>query len=227
MARRSSCAASAPAAIPKVGRIGLLYFTDSRGRIVTEMSAMRLAEDFFFLITAATAQWHDLEWLQRHMPTGAAFTLTDVTQDFGCQILTGPRSRDILASLTDADLTQPWLSHQSAQLEGIWVQLVRVSFAGELGWEVHSKTADTAAIYDMLMRAGQRHGLEPFGMFALNALRIEKGYRAWKGDLSSDYTMTEAALDRFVSTRQAAGFSRQGGPPGRTQRGSEETLRHA
>lgn len=184
--------------IPKVGRIGLLYFADTRGRIVTEMTAMRIAEDMFFLITAAVAQWHDLEWLERHVPEGAGFTLTDVTKDFGCQILTGPKSREILATLTEADLTQPWLTHQSAQLNGTWVQLVRVSFAGELGWEVHSKASDTAAVYDMLLEAGRPFGLKPFGMWALNCLRVEKGYRAWKGDLSTDYTLLEAGLERFV-----------------------------
>ncbi|WP_333712694.1 GcvT family protein [Yoonia sp.] len=184
--------------IPKVGRIGLLYFADDRGRIVTEMSAMRLDEDFFFLITAAVAQWHDMEWLQKHLPEAAAFTLTDVTKEFSCQILTGPKSRQILAGLTDADLSLPWLTHQSAQLDGTWVQLVRVSFAGELGWEVHSKVEDTPAVYDALLRAGTPLGMKPFGMFALNALRMEKGYRAWKGDLSTDYSMLEGGLDRFV-----------------------------
>jgi dimethylglycine dehydrogenase len=184
--------------IPKVGRIGLLYFADDRGRIVTEMSAMRLDEDSFFLITAAVAQWHDMEWLQKHLPEGAEFTLTDVTKEFSCQILSGPKSREILASLTDADLTQPWLTHQSAQLDGTWVQLVRVSFAGELGWEIHSKIEDTPTVYDALMRAGTPLGMKPFGMFALNALRMEKGYRAWKGDLSTDYSMLEGGLERFV-----------------------------
>ncbi len=192
--------------IPKVGRIGLLYFADSRGRIVTEMSAMRLAEDFFFLITAASAQWHDLEWLQRHIPAGAGFSLSDVTRAFSCQILSGPKSRDILASLTDADLSQPWLTHQSAQLGDIWVQLVRVSFAGELGWEVHSKIEDTARVYDMLIEAGTPHGLKPFGMYALNSLRIEKGYRAWKGDLSTDYSLLEGGLDRFVKLDKPQDF---------------------
>ncbi len=192
--------------IPKTGRIGLLYFADDRGRIVTEMSAMRLDEDDFFLITAGAAQWHDLEWLQRHAPKDAPFTLTDVTRDFSCQILTGPKSRDILAKLTDADLSQPWLSHQSAQLGETWVQLVRVSFAGELGWEVHSKVADTPAVYAMLSDAGAEFGLKPFGMYALNSLRIEKGYRAWKGDLSTDYTMLQGGLDRFVKLDKPQDF---------------------
>ncbi len=75
---------------------------------------------------------------------------------------------------------------------------MRVSFAGELGWELHTKVADTAAVFDAVWDAGQKHGLKPFGMFALDSLRLEKGYRAWKGDLSTDYTILQGGLERFV-----------------------------
>lgn len=184
--------------LPKPGRIGLAYFSDDKGRIVTEMSVMALEEDFFFLITAATAQWHDFEWLQKHLPKDAAFTLNDVTESFTCQILSGPKSRDILAEVSDADLAKGWLTHQSVQIAGRWCQLVRVSFAGELGWEIHTKIDDTAVIFDAVWAAGQKHGLKPFGMEALDSLRIEKGYRAWKGDLSTDYTILQGGLERFV-----------------------------
>lgn len=184
--------------VPKPGRIGLAYFSDDKGRIVTEMSVMMLDEDFFFLITAATAQWHDLEWLQKHLPADAAFTLDDVTTQFSCQILTGPKSRDILAEVSDADLAKGWLTHQTAQIAGRYCQLVRVSFAGELGWEIHTKVEDTATIFDAVWAAGEKHGLKPFGMEALDSLRIEKGYRAWKGDLSTDYTILQGGLERFV-----------------------------
>ncbi|WP_337182541.1 FAD-dependent oxidoreductase [Shinella sp.] len=184
--------------VPKPGRIGLAYFADDKGRIVTEMSVMMLDEDFFFLITAATAQWHDFEWLAKHRPKDAAFTIDDVTDNFSCQILSGPNSRAILAEVSDADLSKGWLTHQPAQIAGRWCQLVRVSFAGELGWEIHTKIEDTAAIFDALWAAGQKHGLKPFGMEALDSLRIEKGYRAWKGDLSTDYTVLQGGLDRFV-----------------------------
>jgi dimethylglycine dehydrogenase len=184
--------------VPKPGRIGLGYFADTKGRIVTEMSIMALADDFFFLITAAVAQSHDFEWLIKHMPQGALFSIQDVTEAFSCQILSGPKSRAILAACSTGDLALPWLTHQSAQIGGHWCQLVRVSFAGELGWEIHSKVEDTTAIFDAVLEAGQAHGLKPFGMFALNSLRLEKGYRAWKGDLSTDYTVLQGGLERFV-----------------------------
>ncbi|MEM7189651.1 MAG: glycine cleavage T C-terminal barrel domain-containing protein, partial [Pseudomonadota bacterium] len=197
-------------ALPKVGRIGLGYFSDDKGRIVTEMSLMRLEEDKFMLITAATAEWHDKEWLERHLPDGAAISITDMTEVFSCQIVTGPNSRALLAEITDADMSLPWLSHQTTQVAGKHVQLVRVSFAGELGWEIHSKVEDTAAIWEALWAHGEKHGLRPFGMFALDSLRIEKGYRAWKGDLSTDYTMLEGGLDRFVKLDKPQDF------PGKT-----------
>ncbi|MGJ8533253.1 MAG: GcvT family protein [Alphaproteobacteria bacterium] len=183
---------------PKPGRMGLAYSSDRDGRILTEMSIMALDQDFFFLTTAAPAQQHDFEWLQRHLPDGSDIEIQDVSDAFSCQVLTGPNARAILNELCDADLQLSWLSHQTAQIADRHCQLVRVSFAGELGWEIHSKIDDTAAIFDALMIAGQSHGLKPFGMFALNSLRLEKGYRAWKTDLSTDYTLLEGGMARFI-----------------------------
>ena len=179
-------------ALPRVGRIGLGYFSDDKGRIVTEMSVMRIADDEILLITAAAAQWHDFELLYKSLPEG--LSLVDLTKDYSTLVVTGPESRTLLAGMTDADLTQPWLTHQEAPVAGQSARLVRVSFAGELGWEIHAVNANIPAIYDALIAGGAK----PYGMFAMNALRLEKGYRAWKGDLSTDYTMLEGGLDRFI-----------------------------
>ena len=184
--------------LPRPGRAGLAYFADTRGRIATEMSIMAHGEDEFTLITAAIAQWHDGEWLKSHLPAHGGVTVADVTTQFACQILTGPKSRDILAAVTAADLRLPWLSHQESIIAGCQCRLVRVSFAGELGWEVHSRIGDTAAVFDAVWAAGRPHGLVPFGMEALDSLRIEKGYRGWKSDLSADYSLLEAGLERFI-----------------------------
>jgi dimethylglycine dehydrogenase len=159
---------------------------------VTEFSCIRLQEDSFVLITAATAQWHDGELVRRALPEG--LSLRETTTERDALLLAGPKSREILAGLTDAALSLPWLSHQHATVAGQKAFLMRVSFTGELGWEIHAENAAIPAIYEALMAAG----VKPFGMFALNSLRIEKGYRAWKGDLSTDYSMLEGGLDRFV-----------------------------
>ncbi|PUB18474.1 GcvT family protein [Yoonia sediminilitoris] len=188
-------------ALPSVGRMNLAYFPDSRGRILTEMSVMRHSDDHFTLITAATAQWHDYEVLARNLPDG--ISLTDHTTDYSTLIVTGPKSRDLFTALgTDADLSLPWLSHQPAKVAGIDCALARVSFAGELGWEIHAANANLPALYNAVLGAGA----VPFGMFALNALRIEKGYRAWKGDLSTDYTLLEGGLERFIRFDKASDF---------------------
>ncbi len=187
--------------IPKVGRIGLIYVADHRGRILTEMSCIRLEEDSFVLITAATAQWHDGELVKRSVPDGV--TVTETTRDRDCLIVAGPKSRDVLAGLTDADLSMGWLTHQHATVAGKPAFLIRVSFTGELGWEVHASNENMPAIYEAILTAGAK----PFGMWALNSLRIEKGYRAWKGDLSTDYTLFEGGLDRFVKLDKPQDFT--------------------
>jgi dimethylglycine dehydrogenase len=179
--------------LPKEGRVGLAYFPDTRGRIVTEMSVMNHGPEKVGLITASVAQWHDREWLWRAAPEG--IMVTDHSAEVECLLVTGPAARDVLGPLTDADLSLPWLSVQEAKVAGCAVGLLRVSFAGELGWEVHCAVADAPRVWDAVTAAGAK----PFGMWALNSLRVEKGYRAWKGDLSTDYSLLEGGLDRFVN----------------------------
>ncbi len=186
--------------LPKVGRMNLGYFPDTRGRILTEMSIMRHTEDHFTLITAASAQWHDRDMLAKDLPEG--LTLSDHTTEYSTLIVTGPKSRDLFASIAEADLTLSWLSLQTAKVAGHDAALARVSFAGELGWEIHAANAAMPAIYDAVLAAGAI----PFGMYALNSLRIEKGYRAWKGDLSTDYSLLEGGLDRFVKLDKPQDF---------------------
>ncbi|MFY0308274.1 FAD-dependent oxidoreductase [Leisingera sp. D0M16] len=186
--------------LPKIGRINLVYIADSRGRILTEMSCMRLGEDDFVMITAATAQWHDRDLLVNAMP--ATVSVEDVTTTRDTLIVTGPKSRDLLAAISDADLQAGWLTHQAATVAGKPAHLVRVSFAGELGWEVHALNEDMPAIYEAILAGGAK----PFGMYALNSLRLEKGYRAWKGDLSTDYSLLEGGLERFVKLDKPQDF---------------------
>jgi dimethylglycine dehydrogenase len=187
--------------LPKVGRMNLAYFGDNRGRILTEMSILRHGEDHFTLITAATAQWHDFDVLRPARDAG--LSLTDHTTEYSTLIVTGPQSRALFEALeTKADLSLGWLTHQAAEVAGKPCALARVSFAGELAWEIHAANTDIPALYDAVIGAGAK----PFGMFALNSMRIEKGYRAWKGDLSTDYTLLEGGLDRFVKLDKPQDF---------------------
>ncbi len=199
--------------LPKHGRVGLCYFPDNRGRVLTEMSAMVHSDEEVGLITAAVAQWHDAEILSRQAPEG--ITVTDHTDKVECMLVTGPSARDILAPLTEGhDLQAAWLSvSMDGTVAGKPCALLRVSFAGELGWEIHCDPADAPAIWDAVTGAGAK----PFGMYALNSLRVEKGYRAWKGDLSTDYSLIESGLDRFISFKKNVDF------PGRDKLLAEKT----
>jgi dimethylglycine dehydrogenase len=116
-------------------------------------------------------------------------------------LVTGPKSPAIIAAATGqstASTDFPWLSFQSCQIANCDATAIRVSFAGEAGWEIHCNMADIVAVYDVIMAAGAPHNLGHFGMLALDSMRLEKGYRAWKSDLTSDYTMLESGLDRWV-----------------------------
>ncbi|MDB2421312.1 FAD-dependent oxidoreductase [Paracoccaceae bacterium] len=204
--------------IPKVGRMNLIYISDTRGRILTELSCIRLGEDNFVLITAASAQWHDGELIRKSVPEGV--NVRETTTERDTLVVTGPTSRAVLAGISDADLEQGWLTHQWATVAGQKAFLIRVSFAGELGWEIHSENAVMPAIYDALLAAGAK----PFGMYALNSLRIEKGYRAWKGDLSTDYTLLEGGLERFVKLDKSQDFTGKAAILSEKQSGREKAF---
>ena len=180
--------------LPAIDRMNLAYFPDERGRVLTEMSIMRHDLNKFTLITAGAAQWHDYEILKLGINKNQNVEVSDITNNWTCLIVTGPNSRSLINSISNADLTLPWLSLQKAKIEKKQILLARVSYAGELGWEIHAKNEDMSLIYEKVLS----EGATPFGMFALDSLRVEKGYRAWKGDLSTDYSLLESGLERFI-----------------------------
>lgn len=186
--------------LAKIGRLNLIYFATDRGHVLTEMSCIRHGEDDFTLMTAAIAQWHDFEVLSRNLPQG--LSLVDQTNTTTTLLVSGPKARALFGRVSDADLELGWLTHQTATVAGKPVTLARVSFVGELGWEVHCAVADAAEIYAAIREAGAT----PFGMYALNSMRIEKGYLSWKGDLSTDYSMLETGLGRFVKLDKPQNF---------------------
>ena len=180
--------------LPAIDRMNLAYFPDERGRVLTEMSIMRHDLNKFTLITAGAAQWHDYEILKLGINKNQNVEVSDITNNWTCLIVTGPNSRSLINRISNADLMLPWLSLQKATIEDKQILLARVSYAGELGWEIHAKNEDMSLIYEKVLS----EGATPFGMFALDSLRVEKGYRAWKGDLSTDYSLLESGLERFI-----------------------------
>ena len=188
--------------LPKIGRIGLIYFASAKGKILSEMTATCLAEDKILLMTGAGAYWHDRDLLQFDMPRDGSISLTDVTAEMATLLVTGPKAPALLGEVAGVAMSHAdfaWLSHQQLSIAGVTVTAIRVSFAGEAGWELHCPMGDVAAVYDAIMEKGTAHQLGHFGMLALDSMRLEKGYRSWKSDLTSDYSMLESGLERWVN----------------------------
>ena len=187
--------------VPGEGRIALAHALTPLGGIESEFTATRLGADRFYLLSAAVARIHDFDWLTRHRRAGEEVEIADVTDDYGVLLVTGPRARDLLARLTDADLGSdafPWLSAREIEVADVPLRALRVSYAGELGWELHHPIKRMAALYDAVMGAGGDLGVADVGLYAFDALRMEKGYKAWGLELTTELTPVEGGLDRFV-----------------------------
>jgi len=185
----------------KDGGMRLVHMLTDTGGIECEMTITRLAADRYYLNSAIMGTTHDEDWLNNHILDGEDVTVIDVTDATGLLGVTGPRSRDLLQPLTDADLSNTsfrWLTGQEIDVAGIPCKALRVSYVGELGWELHMPIEEMAALYDAIVEAGGPHGLVHFGAYAMNVMRIEKGYKAWGSELTTEITPIEARIERFV-----------------------------
>lgn len=189
-------------AMPKKdGRIALAHMLTNDGRIESEVTVTRISENNFYLLSSVVAQIHDYDWLVQHLNEGEDVTVTDVTDATGMLLLTGPRARDVLSACTQSDLSNDafkWLSAQQIEVGGVSCRALRVSYAGELGWELHHPIADIGKLYDALWAAGEAHGIADFGAYAFNSLRMEKAYKGWGTELTTEITMAEADIMRFA-----------------------------
>ena len=185
------------------GRIGLMHVLTEAGGVASEFTVARLAADYYYLTSAAAAERHDEDVLRRH---AAGFTEIDVvnrTEHLGVLGLMGPEARTVLGTVTDADLDDdafPWLSARTIRIGGVQARALRVSYVGECGWELHVAMADLSTLHEALCAAGDPVALRPFGAYAMNSLRLEKGYRAWGTDLTTERTPIEAGLGHLVRT---------------------------
>lgn len=193
------CANRIPA---KDGGLVLGHLLNQNGFIESEMTITRLGPERFYVLSAAVAQIHDFDQLTWRLRYGERVAVADVTDDYGVLVLAGPRSRDVLAACTEIDLSNAafrWLTAREATAAGeAGVRLLRVNYVGELGWEVHCPMAAMPAVFEALMVAGRPHGIALFGSYAMNSLRMEKAYRGWGSELTSEVDMVEAAMERFL-----------------------------
>ena len=186
----------------KTGGIALVHLLSPGGRIQGEMTITRLADDRFYALSAAAAQLRDLDLLTQSAAPGESVLIEDVTEERGVLVVSGPRARELLQRLTDADLGNvafPWLRGREVRIAGQPVRALRVSYVGELGFELHPPMAALAALYDAIWKAGQAFGIANYGLYAVNSLRMEKAYKAWGSELTNELNMLEADMPRFVN----------------------------
>lgn len=187
------------------GRVTYTQILNSRGGIEADLTVARLSEDRFYVVTGTGFRSHDYGWIADHL-TGAA-RIEDVTEGWGTLSLMGPRARDVLASTTRDDVSDgafPFAHAREIGIAGQRVRALRITYVGELGWELHVPLDGLAEVYDALMATG--HGLRPAGYRAIESLRLEKGYRAWSSDITPNDTPFEAGLGWAVKMRANVPF---------------------
>jgi 4-methylaminobutanoate oxidase (formaldehyde-forming) len=190
-----------------VGRLTYTQLLNTRGGIEADLTVARLSDDHFYIVTGTGFRTHDLAWIADHLPATGC-TLTDVTEDWGTLSLMGPLARNVLAKVTDADVSNsafPFGHVRNIAIAGAKVRALRVTYVGELGWELHTPLAQTGAVFDALMAAGGAD-IRPVGYRALESLRLEKGYRAWSSDITPNDTPFEAGLGWAVKLKANTPF---------------------
>ncbi len=193
---RMSCSA-----IPsRDGKVNLCYFLNDRGHVLAEATIARMGKEHYWYGCAAAAEWHDRDWLHRNLPDSV--TLTEKVTTHTTLVLAGPRARDLLQSVSPSDefsseLFLP-MEVKALLVGGVSVVAMRVSYSGELAWELHVANEDLVKLYEVLLRAGEDFNMVQFGLYAAESMRLEKGYMHWKADLIYEHNALEAGLSRFV-----------------------------
>jgi 4-methylaminobutanoate oxidase (formaldehyde-forming) len=191
------------------GRVIYTQWLNERGGIEADLTVTRLTETAFMVVGGAETEVRDFYWLKRHIPDDAHCVLTNVTSGMGVISIMGPRARDLLQSLTPADLSHagfPFATSREIEMGFGHVRASRITFVGELGWELYIPTELMQHLYDLIAAAGESYQLVHAGYHALNSLRLEKAYRHWSHDITDEDTPLEAGLGFVVKFDKPGGF---------------------
>jgi sarcosine dehydrogenase len=207
------------------GRVTYTQMLNGRGGIECDLTVSRFAPDLFFIVTGTGFRTHDLAWITGNLPAGMAVEVADVTEAYGCLALMGPRARDVLAKATADDVSNaalPYGACREIAVAGVKLRALRLTYVGELGFELHVPADGMEKVYAALIEAGRPHGIADAGYRAIESLRLEKAYRAWGADINADTTPYEAGLGFAVRKDFSAPFlgrealvRQQGAPLGR------------
>lgn len=192
-----------------VGALTYTQMLNDHGGIECDLTVARVAEDEFYIVTGTGFVTRDFTWIARNIPAGMDAALTDVTDAGSVLSLFGPKARDILGAVTGDDISDaalPFGQWRRIIIAGAEVMALRITYVGELGWELHMPVAAAGAVFDALHKAGAAHGMANAGYRAIETLRLEKGYRAWGADIGPDHTPDEAGLGWAVKLKSGADF---------------------
>ncbi|MDQ7246853.1 GcvT family protein [Dongia sedimenti] len=191
---------------------GSLVYTqmlNARGGIECDLTVTRRADDAYYIVTGTGFATHDFHWIRSHIPEGLDARLVDVSGAFGALALMGPRAREVLQAVAQGDLSNqafPFGTAQEIMVSGAPVFALRVTYVGELGWELHIPMDSLGTVYEALMQAGKSHGIVNAGYRAIESLRLEKFYRAWSSDISPDHSPLEAGMAWAVKLKKNTPF---------------------
>jgi dimethylglycine dehydrogenase len=194
------------------GGIVLAHALNDHGGIESEFTITRLAENRFYLLSAAVAELRDLDLLNHAKKKFENVTISNITEEYGALVVVGPRSRELLVKITDASLSNdhfPWLTGKEIVIAGVPTRALRINYVGELGWELHTPMTQLEQVYDEVWAAGEALGIADVGGYAVNGLRLEKAYAGWGVELTNEITMIEAGLERFVKFEKGAFVGRE------------------
>ncbi len=192
-----------------VGSVIYTQMLNDKGGIECDLTCIRTGHDTYYIVTGTGFATHDFDWIRRNIPDGMNAQLVDVTSSNAVLSLFGPKARDILAEVTRADVSndaQPFATARQIGIAGCPVLALRITYVGELGWELHLPTEYALTVYAALHEAGAAHGLRNAGYRAIETLRLEKGYRAWSSDIGPDHTPDEAGLGWAVKMKSNIPF---------------------
>lgn len=187
--------------LPKVGRTVITHVLTPSGRVYAELTVTRTRDDSFLVITGSGVELHDLRWLQEQARLGGwKVSFANKTEELGCLSVAGPKAKDIMAKLSPVfEGKFPFFAAKEVSLAGVETLALRLSYTGELGWELYHPRAQSATLYEALLDAGHDHDLGDFGTLALNVMRQEKGFKMWGAEMNVDTTITDAGLMAFVN----------------------------
>jgi 4-methylaminobutanoate oxidase (formaldehyde-forming) len=193
----------------EAGRVVYTQWLNDRGGIEADLTVTRLAEDRFLVVTGAAPQTRDMAWLKRHTPAEAHCVATDITSGLPMIAIMGPKSRALLEKVSGADLSTasfPFATSREIEIGYARLRASRITYVGELGWELYVPAEFAAHVFEVLWEAGQEFGLTPAGMHTMNNCRTEKAYRHWGHDIADEDTPLEAGLGFAVAWEKPGGF---------------------